>query len=109
MMTMMTTNTTTNTTTTTTNFDSGLSADTLGAIVGGCVGVLILVGIIAFFVIRKRKSSASASASIPLNGVGADYDLGGGVRVPVIPPTASAIYGSVGLKQADYGDGPLDL
>jgi predicted outer membrane repeat protein len=47
----------------------GLDGGTLGAIIGGCIaGILIIGGIVAFVVIRKRKQSqptASASAANP--------------------------------------------
>jgi hypothetical protein len=46
--------------------------------------------------------------AIPLNAMGADYDLGG---IPVIPPEAKPSvtnYGPAGLAQPDYGDGRLD-
>jgi hypothetical protein len=112
-----TTTTTTPTMTTTPPTTTPINSGALGAIIGGCVGgVLILVGVIAFIVVRKRTASASPAATtpseygsaIPLSSVGADYDRGG---IPVMPPTenASANYGSAGLAQADYGDGRLDV
>jgi hypothetical protein len=95
---------------------AGLDGGTLGAIIGGCIaGALIIGGIVAFVVIRKRKSIqpvAPAAAppseygavggAIQLNAMGADYDVGG---IPVVPPD---VYGNAGLAQADYGEGRLD-
>jgi predicted outer membrane repeat protein len=100
---------------------AGLDGGTLGAIIGGCVGgVLIVGGIVAFVALRKRKSSRSATPAttpatpaseygavgpaIPLNAMSADYDLGG---IPVIPAT---VYGNSGLaqQQADYAQGRLE-
>jgi hypothetical protein len=102
-----------------TSSSTGLDGGTLGAIIGGCIaGVLIIGGIVAFVVIRKRKSIRSAApaaapaappseygavgGAIPLNAM--DYDLGG---IPVIPPD---VYGKTGVaqQQADYGEGRLD-
>jgi hypothetical protein len=104
---------------------TGLDGGTLGAIIGGCIaGVLIIGGIVAFVVIRKRKKIqhvapaappaappseyGAVGGAIPLNAMGADYDLGG---IPVIPPEAKPSvtnYGPAGLAQPDYGDGRLD-
>jgi hypothetical protein len=100
------------------------SAIVTGAIIGGCVGGLLIIGaIVAFVAIRKRKSKsirptpAATHATkeafpprepreyvtIPLKAMGADYDLGG---ISEIPPNASADYGNAGLQ--NYGDGRLD-
>jgi hypothetical protein len=96
---------------------TGLDGGTLGAIIGGCIGgVLLIGGIVAFVVIRKRKqiqpvAPAAAPPSeygavggaIQLNAMGADYDVGG---IPVVPPD---VYGNAGLApQPDYGEGRLD-
>jgi hypothetical protein len=104
-----------------TSSSTGLDGGTLGAIIGGSVvGVLIIGGIVAFVVIRKRKSIRSVAPAaapvapaseygavrgpIPHNAMGAAYDLGG---IPVIPPD---VYGNAGLaQQADYGEGRLNL
>jgi hypothetical protein len=101
---------------------TGLDGGTLGAIIGGCIaGVLIIGGIVAFVVIRKRKKIqhvapaappaappseyGAVGGAIPLNAMGADYDLGG---IPVIPDAERNNYGPAGLAQPDYGDGRLD-
>jgi hypothetical protein len=107
---------------------AGLDGGTLGAIIGGCVaGVLIVGGVVACVATRKRKSSrtgapaaaplgaqpsqyGSVGGAIQLNamGGGGDYDLGG---IPVIPPDvvgAVKNYGNAGLARPDYGDGRLD-
>jgi hypothetical protein len=90
-----------------TSSSTGLDGGTLGAIIGGCLaGVLIIGGIVALVVIRKRKSIRSAvpaaapvappseygavGGAIPLNAM--DYDVGG---IPVIPAR-------------EYGNGRLD-
>jgi hypothetical protein len=110
--------------------DNGLDAGTLGAIIGGSVaGLLIVLGVVVFIVVRKRKRKTSAveqSASsapapapaivsssvhygaVPLNAMGAaDYDLGG---IPVIPPNVpgSGQYGVAGLQElSEYESGRL--
>jgi hypothetical protein len=111
-MTMMTTTTTTTTTTfgtsTTPTVSSpvdsgadeteivtseGLDGGTLGAIIGGCIaGALIIGGIVAFVVFRKRKLSppaASANAPRRTSEYGSialkDYDDASSVRAPDTP------------------------
>jgi hypothetical protein len=96
---------------------AGLDGGTLGAIIGGCIGGALLIGgIVAFVVIRKRKqiqpvAPAAAPPSeygavggaIQLNAMGGDYDVGG---IPVVPPD---VYGNAGLApQPDYGEGRLE-
>ena len=103
--------------------DGGVDGGTLGAIIGGsAAGLLIIIGVVVFVVLRKRKTGAgkqpaasapaassnsaygSVANAVPLNAMGDDYDLGG---IPVIPPD---VYGNAGLaqQQVDYGDGRLD-
>jgi predicted lipid-binding transport protein (Tim44 family) len=105
--------------------DGGLDAGTLGAIIGGsAAGLLIIIGVIAFVVLRKRKTGAgkqpavpapaassksaygSVANAVPLNAMGADYDLGG---IPVIPPDVPAAnYGVAGLQaHPEYDSGRL--
>jgi hypothetical protein len=68
----------------------GLDGGTLGAIIGGCIaGVLLIGGIVAFFVIRKRKQSqptASAANPNPKSEYGPialkEYDDPSSVRAP---------------------------
>jgi predicted outer membrane repeat protein len=69
---------------------AGLDGGTLGAIIGGCIaGILIIGGIVAFVVIRKRKqspSAASADAANPKSEYGPialkEYDDPSSVRAP---------------------------
>jgi hypothetical protein len=58
--------------------DGGLDAGTLGAIIGGsAAGLLIIIGVIAFVVLHKRKT---------------------GEREPSAPPKRTSEYGAVDLS-----------
>jgi predicted outer membrane repeat protein len=62
---------------------TGLDGGTLGAIIGGCIaGVLIIGGVVAFVVIRKRKQKSPPAAS-------ADA------------PRSTSEYGPIALKEYD--------
>jgi ascorbate-specific PTS system EIIC-type component UlaA len=105
--------------------NGGLDGGTLGAIIGGSVaGLLVIIGIVVFVVLHKRKTGAgkqpaasapaassnsaygSVANAVPLNAMGADYDLGG---IPVIPPDVPAPnYGVAGLQaHPEYDSGRI--
>jgi hypothetical protein len=69
----------------------GLDGGTLGAIIGGCIaGILIIGGIVAFVVIRKRKQNPpAASADAPRRT--SEY---GAIALNRAPNTPESNYGS---------------
>jgi predicted outer membrane repeat protein len=82
--------------------DDGLDAGTLGAIIGGsAAGLLIIIGVVVFVVLRKRKTGerepsappkrTSEYGAVALSTLSSSYEDASSVRAPA---PADAIYGS---------------
>jgi predicted outer membrane repeat protein len=79
-----------------TESSEGPDGGTLGAIIGGCIaGVLIIGGIVAFVVIRKRKQSQPTAAVSPNSEYGPialkEYDDPSNVRAPEYTSSLAAL------------------